>query len=37
MKKIISGVLIGGLVLASMTGCQKAETGKTPEIGRAHV
>lgn len=30
MKKIISGVLIGGLVLVSMTGCQKAETGKTP-------
>lgn len=30
MKKIICGVLAGGLVLSLATGCQKEETGKTP-------
>lgn len=30
MKKILYGVLAGSLVLLSLTGCRKAESGKTP-------
>lgn len=30
MKKILCGVLAGGLILGSLTGCQKKDTGKTP-------
>ena len=30
MKKIICGILAGGLCLASLTGCGKAESGNTP-------
>lgn len=30
MKKIICGMLAGSLVLASLTGCRKEESGKTP-------
>lgn len=30
MKKVVSGVLIGSLVLLSLAGCQKKESGLTP-------
>lgn len=30
MKKIICGILMGSMVLASITGCQKKESGLTP-------